>query len=87
MSKPPTPPNPMQISLTILGEIEINDNVHGLDVDTASEEIGADEVAADALAEVVEDTVAVGLEHFGVGVETGVAEFGYFFGEEFDAVG
>ena len=78
--------NTVEIRLGVLGEVEVNDDVHCLDIYTTSEEIGADEVTADAVAEVVKDAVSVGLEHFGVGVEAGVAEFGDFFGEEFDAI-
>ena len=46
----------------------------------------ADEVAADAVAEVVEDAVAVGLQHFSVDVETRVPELGDLLGEELHAV-
>lgn len=96
----------MKVRLGVLGEVEVDDDVDGLDVDSASEEVcvdeerlvrerrrrrrrrtGADEVTADAIAEVVEDAVAVVLEHLGVRVEARVAEFGDLLGEELDAVG
>lgn len=96
----------MEVRLGVLGEVKVDDDVDGLDVDSASEEVctdedrlaeedrgrrnertGADEVAANAIAEVVEDAVAVVLEHLGVRVEARVAEFGDLLGEEFDAVG
>ena len=35
----------------------------------------------------MEDSVTVGLEHFGVRVEARVAELGDLFGKEFDTVG
>ena len=47
---------------------------------------GADEVAADAVAEVVEDAISVCLEHFRVRVEAGESELGDFLREELDAV-
>ena len=60
----------MKVGLRVLREIEVDDDVYGLNIDTASEEVRADEVAADAVTEVVEDAVAVGLQHLGVRVET-----------------
>lgn len=60
----------MKVGLRVLREIEINDDVYRLNIDTTSEEVGADKVTANALAEVVEDSVTVRLEHLRVGVET-----------------
>ena len=60
----------MKVGLRVLREIEINDDVYCLNIDTTSEEVGADKVTANALAEVVEDSVTVRLEHLRVGVET-----------------
>ena len=60
----------MKIGLRVLREIEINDDVYRLDIDTAGEEVGAHKVTANALAEVVEDSVSVRLKHLRVGVET-----------------
>lgn len=48
---------------------------------------GADQIAADAVAEIVEDAIPVLLEHLGVRVEARVAELGDLAGEEFDPVG
>ena len=59
----------VQVGLGVLGEVEVDYHVHGLDVDTTGEEVGAHEVAHGAVAEVVEDAVTVLLEHFGVRVE------------------
>lgn len=78
--------DPVQVRLGRFREIKVDDDVDGLDVDTAGEQVGADEVAADAVAEVVEDAVAVRLEHAGVRVEARVAEFGNLLGEELDPV-
>jgi hypothetical protein len=77
----------VEVRFRVFGKIKVDDDVDGLDVNTACEEVGADEVAADPVAEVVEYAVSVGLEHFGVRVEAGIAEFGHFFGEEFHSVG
>ena len=51
----------MQVCLGHLGEVEVDDDVDGLDVDTAGEEVAAHEVAAQAGAEVVEHSVTVSL--------------------------
>ena len=51
----------MQVCLSHLGEVEVDDDVDCLDVDTAGEEVTAHEVAAQAGAEVVEHSVTVSL--------------------------
>lgn len=76
----------MQIRLAILGEIKIDNDIHRLNINSTSEEVRADKVAAYAVAEVMENAVAVRLEHLCVGVETGVSELSHLFGEELDAV-
>ena len=53
----------MQVCLGHLGEVEVDDDVDCLDVDTAGEEVTAHEVAAQAGAEVVEHSVTVSLEN------------------------
>ena len=72
--------NTMEIGFSILGEIKVDHNIDGLDIDTTSKKIRADEVAADTVAEVVKDAVAVLLHHFGVRVEAGVAKLGDLLG-------
>ena len=59
----------MKIGFSILREIEVNDNVHSLNVNTAGEKVRANKVARNTISEVMEDFVAVLLEHFGMGVE------------------
>ena len=59
MTKPTRPANAMEICLGILGEIEVDDDVDGLDIDTASEEVRADKIATNAIAEVVEDAITM----------------------------
>ena len=53
----------MQVCLSHLGEVKVDDDVDCLDVDTAGEEVTAHEVAAQAGAEVVEHSVTVSLEN------------------------
>ena len=76
----------VEIRLRVLRKVEVDDDVNRLDIDTTREEVRADEVPADAVAEVMEDAVTMGLEHLGVRVETRVAELGDLLGEELDAV-
>lgn len=87
MSKTARSTNAMKICLSILWEVKVDYDIDGLDVDTTSEKIGADEIATDAVTEVVKNTVAVGLEHASMTVEAGVAKFGNLLGQEFDTVG
>lgn len=77
----------MQISLAVLREIKVDHHIDSLDIDTAREEVRADEVAANAITEVVEDTIAVRLEHFRMGVEARITELCDLFGQELDSVG
>ena len=77
----------MQVGLGHPGEVEVDDDVDGLDVDAPGEEVGADEVAAQPGPEVVEDAVPVRLGHAGVDVVAGVAELGDLLGEELHSLG
>jgi hypothetical protein len=83
----PRAPDAVEVRLAVFGKVKVDDDVDGLDVYAAREEVAADEVAAHAVAEVVEHAVAVRLQHLCVRVEAGVAELGDFFGEQLDAVG
>ena len=76
----------MEIGFCVFREVKVDDDVDGLDVDSSRKEICADEIATDSVAEVVEDAVAMGLEHFGVRVEAGVSAFCDSFGEEFHSI-
>jgi hypothetical protein len=86
MSESSTSTDAVEISFSVLWEIKVDDYVDGLDVYSAGEKIGADEVATDSGAKVVEDSVTVCLEHFCVGIETGVTTFSDSFGEELNSV-
>ena len=76
----------MQVGLGHLGEVEVDDDVDGLDVDAAREQVRADEIAARAVAEVVEDAVAVLLTHLGVDVEARVAQLGDLLRQQLDSL-
>ena len=86
VSKTTTTTDTVKVCLRVLGEVEVDDDVDGLDIDTAGKEVGADEVTTLAVAEVVEDAVTMGLKHLCVRVEARVAELGDFLGQELDSV-
>ena len=86
MTEPAGTANTMKVSFGILWEIEVDNNIHGLDIDTAGEKIGADKIAAHAIPEVMENAVTVILKHFSMAVEARVAEFCNLLRQEFDTV-
>lgn len=69
MSKSTRATNAMQICFRIFGEVEVDDNVDGLNIDTTSEKIRANQISRNTCTEVMEDFVAVVLHHTGVGIE------------------
>lgn len=79
--------NSVEVRFSVLGKIEVDDDIDSLNVDTAGEEIGADKVSTNAVAEIMEDAITGLLLHPSMTIETGVAQFGDFFGEQFDTVG
>ena len=79
-------PDSVQVGLTVLWEVKVDDDVDALDVDAPREQVARDQVPGRPVAELVEDAVAVGLLHLGVDVEAGEAELGDLLGEELDAV-
>ena len=76
MAKTSRSTNAMEIGLRILREIEVDDYIYSLNVDTTSEKIRADEIAANTVSKVMKHTVTIVLQHLGVRVEAGVSKFG-----------
>ena len=76
MSETSRSTNTMEVGLRIFGEVEIDDNIHSLNVDTTGKKIRANKIAAYTVPEVMKYTVTVVLHHFGVRVEARVSEFG-----------
>lgn len=74
--------NAVQVGLGVLGEVEVDNNIHGLNVNTTGKKVGAHKVAASAVAEVVENAITSVLGHLGVAVEAGIAQFGDLLGEQ-----
>lgn len=74
MTKPARTTDTMKICLSILREIEIDDNVYRLDINTTSQQIRANQISAHAVAEIVEYAVARLLVHLRMRIETRVAQ-------------
>lgn len=87
MSKTARTANAMKIGFGILGEVKVDDNVNGLDIDTTGKEIRADEIAAHSVTEVMENTVSMRLLHLCMRIEAGIAKFGDLFGQKLDTIG
>lgn len=63
MSKTSGSANSVQVGLSVLWEVEVDDHVNRLDIDTSGEQVRADKVSTDSIPEIVENTVTVVLEH------------------------
>ncbi len=76
----------MEVCLGILWEVEFNNDVDALYVNAAGEEIGRHEVTSPTVAELVKDTVPIGLLHLGMYVKAGVPKLGDLLRQELDVV-
>jgi hypothetical protein len=70
----------MEIGLSILRKVKVDNDIDSLNVDTTGKEIRTDKIATDSITEVVEDTIPVRLKHASVAVEAGVAKLGDLLG-------
>lgn len=82
VAEPTRAPDAVEVRLRHARKVEVDDDVDGLHVDTAREQVRAHEVAAQPRAEVVEHAVAVRLRHARVDVVAAVAQLGYLFGQK-----
>lgn len=78
--------NSVQVGLCHFREIEINNNIHSLYIDTSREEIRADQVPAQPGSEVMENAISMCLLHLGMDVVTAVAKLGNLFRQQFDTL-
>lgn len=86
VTESPRSADAVKVCLCVLGKVKVDDDVDRLDVDTAGEEIGADEVSGAAVSEFVKDAVSIGLLHLGVNVEAAVAKLGNLLGQQLNTV-
>ena len=77
--------NTMEVSFGVLGEIEVDNDVDGRDIDTASKKVRRNKVTASAVAEVMENAVSVVLGHLGVDEEARISHLGDLLGKKFHA--
>ena len=74
MPKTSTSSDSVEIGLTISGEIEIDNDVNGLDVNSSGAQVGTDQATALSFSESMENMVSFFLAHLGVDKVTGVAK-------------
>lgn len=77
----------MQVRLSIFWKIEIDNDVNSLNINTTSQKIRAHKVPADAIPEVVEDSITVMLKHSRMRVKARIAQFSDLLGKQFNTVG
>ena len=66
--------NAVKVSLRVLWKVEIDHHVHRLDVDATREQVRGNQTPASSVAEVMEDSVSVGLVHPRVDEEARVTQ-------------
>jgi len=66
MTKSTRTANTMEVCLRIFGEIEVDNHIHSLNVDTPGKQVRAYQVSANTVPKFMEDTVAVILKHLGM---------------------
>jgi hypothetical protein len=86
MSKATRSSDSVQVRFGHLGKVEVDHNVNRLNVNTSRKQIGTDKIAAEAVAEVVENPISMRLGHLSVNVVARVAQLGYLFGQKFDTL-
>lgn len=78
--------NTMKICLRVLRKVEIDHHIDGLDIDSTSQEIRTNKVAANTVAKVMEYPITIVLQHLSMRVEAGVSQFSDFLSQQLDAV-
>ena len=85
MSEPSCPAYPVEVGLRGARKVEVYNHINCRYVYAASEQIRTHQIPAVPLAEVVENSVPVGLLHLGVDVEAGVPQVRYLTGQQLHA--
>jgi hypothetical protein len=87
MSKTTRSSNSMQVGLSILREVEVDNDINRNDIDTTCEQVRAHKTASFSVLEVVENSVPVSLLHSGMNEEAGVAKLVNLLSEQFYSLG
>jgi hypothetical protein len=69
VSKSTRATNTVEVGFSILREVEVDDNIDCLNIDTASQQVGANQIATHAISEIMEHSVTVLLKHSSMGVK------------------
>lgn len=69
VAKPARAADTMKVSLRALGEVKVDDDIDGLNIDTAREQVGRHKIAAGPGAEVMEHAVTLALWHLRMNIE------------------
>ena len=77
----------VQVSLGVLREVKVDDNIDSLNINTTSQQIRADKVSTHAISKIVEHPVTVVLKHTSMRVEARISEFSNLLGQQLDTVG
>jgi hypothetical protein len=59
MTKTSRPAYAVEVRFRVLWKVKVDDDIDSLDIYTTGEEIGADEISADAVAEIMENAVTM----------------------------
>lgn len=62
----------MQVSFGIARKIKIDDYVHGLNIDTSSEQIRADQITTSSFAKIMKNTITMALCHAWMNIIAGI---------------
>jgi hypothetical protein len=74
MSKTTRPSNSVQVGLSVLREVEVDDHIDRNDIDTTSEQVSAYQTASFSVLEVMENSVPVSLGHSRMDEEARIAQ-------------
>lgn len=83
VSKSPASSDSVQISLTGLWEIKIDNDVHALNIDSSGKEIRTDQTSTVSITEIVENLVSIVLGHFCMNIVACVSQFDDLLSQQF----
>jgi hypothetical protein len=79
--------NTVEVGFSILWEVKVDDNIDCLNIDTASQQVGANQIATHAISEIMEHSVTVLLKHSSMGVKARVTKLSNFLRKQLNPVG
>lgn len=87
MSESSTSTHPMQVSLSTIWEIEVNDYVNGGNINASGEEICGNQTPALPFPEIMKNFIPFLLRHSGMNVVAGEIHLKDFLGQKFHSEG